>query len=59
MDRLAYLPKCAATGKVRFHTRLAAKASGKKWSWRMGKKYRAYQCPSCGQWHLSTQKPRA
>lgn len=63
------LPKCEATGKVRFETKSAAliklhrlkdiysRRTGQRCNRlrRKRKEKRAYYCPYCGGWHLTSQ----
>lgn len=44
-------PRCPTTGKVRFHRRHRAKTRARS----IGDQRRAYWCPHCRGWHLSSK----
>lgn len=47
-------PEAGSCGKLMFSTKREAKRSAKHGD-KQGRTYRAYECPGCGWWHLTTQ----
>lgn len=59
MPRRRRLPKCKFSGKVQFRTELDAKiAYSLKSEKEKRREIRAYQCPKCRKWHLTSQEKR-
>ena len=57
-NKIGYPDKKAAMDDIRYITIQNRFLSKKASTHRKSGKYRAYRCPHCDKWHLTTQKPR-